>query len=108
VGARQGPRPHRDDDALCQDPHRRRPHDHADRALGPGAAARAPAGRGGAGVTQVEEAPQLTETFALGSYGGDPAILLAVLRAIAKDPTAAGRALAAEDPGQAVADLSAD
>jgi hypothetical protein len=59
-------------------------------------------------VTQVEEAPQLTETFALGSYGGDPAILLAVLRAIAKDPTAAGRALAAEDPGQAVADLSAD
>lgn len=59
-------------------------------------------------VTQVEETPQLSETFALGAYGGDPAVLLAILRAVAKDPTAAGRALAAEDPGQAVADLSAD
>ena len=59
-------------------------------------------------VTQVEEVPQLTETFALGAYGGDPAVLLAILRAVAKDPEVMRRVLTSDDPGQAAADLQAN
>lgn len=60
-------------------------------------------GRGRA--TTVPEDPQLSEKFSLGSYPGDPAVLLAVLRALAASPDEAGRLLTVPDPGATAVDL---
>lgn len=60
-------------------------------------------GRGRA-TTFVED-PQLAERFSLGAYPGDPAVLLAVLRALAGSPDAAGQLLTSPDPGGVAVDL---
>lgn len=60
-------------------------------------------GRGRA--TTVVEVPQLTETFSLGAYAGDPAVLLAILRALGSSQDAATRILAEPDPAAVAVDL---
>ncbi|MGC5626884.1 hypothetical protein ACPYO6_01380 [Georgenia sp. Z1344] len=60
-------------------------------------------GRGRA--TTVVEDPQLTETFSLAAYPGDPAVLLSILHALADSPDAATRLLAESDPAGTAVDL---